>query len=120
MFQDEAAAFLAALIAAVLIATLVAGELNVGRFGILKIGGRRSSPGLYWVIIALLSLCLVAVGLTARKKQPQRAVRIQPPERPNQSPQHNAGIGPAILDGANPPRPALSSEKTARPQSPRG
>ncbi len=37
-----------------------------------------------------------------------------------QSPQRNAGIGPAILDSASPLRPALSSEETARPQSPRG
>jgi hypothetical protein len=42
------------------------------------------------------------------------------PKEPNKQPQHNAGIGPATLDGASPPRPALSSEKAARPQSPRG
>jgi hypothetical protein len=41
-------------------------------------------------------------------------------KRPNQPPQRNAGIGPATLGGAIPPRPALSSEETARPQSPRG
>ena len=40
--------------------------------------------------------------------------------RPNKSPQRNAGIGPATLDSAIPHRPAPSSEKTARPQSPRG
>jgi hypothetical protein len=42
------------------------------------------------------------------------------PRSSNQSPQRNAGIGPATLDGASPPRPALSSEETASPQSPRG
>jgi hypothetical protein len=51
-------------------------------------------------------------------------------KRPNQSLQHNAGIGPAISDSAIPPRRALSSEETAsayakpaadrRPQSPSG
>jgi hypothetical protein len=41
-------------------------------------------------------------------------------QKPNKSPQRNAGSGPATLDGASPPRPALSSEETARPRSPRG
>ena len=40
-------------------------------------------------------------------------------KQPNKSPQHNAGIGPAALDSASPLRPALSSEETARPHSPR-
>jgi hypothetical protein len=39
---------------------------------------------------------------------------------PNKSPQHNAGSGPAISDGAPPPQPASSSEETARAQPPRG
>ena len=33
--------------------------------------------------------------------------------RPNQSPQRNAGTGPAILDEASPSHRALSFEKTA-------
>ncbi len=45
---------------------------------------------------------------------------LQKRRMPNQSPQHNAGIGPAVLDSASPPRPAFSSEETAPPQSPRG
>jgi hypothetical protein len=36
-------------------------------------------------------------------------------KEPNKSPQLNAGSGPATLDSASPPRPALSSEEMARP-----
>jgi hypothetical protein len=38
----------------------------------------------------------------------------------NQSPQHNAGAGPADSKAAPPPRRTAPSEETARPQSPRG
>jgi hypothetical protein len=61
-----------------------------------------------------------------RKRREQRRQKSlgrtvpQISQRPNQTPQHNAGLGPATLDGASPPRPALSSEETAGTQSPRG
>lgn len=49
-------------------------------------------------------------------------VRPWPEEKkkPNQSPQRNAGAGPATSDEASPPHPASCFERTACAETPRG
>jgi hypothetical protein len=83
----------------------------------LKAGG-----GLPWIVVKESSW--------RKQSATIRVLKVKCETEPNKPPQHNAGSGPAALDGASPLGPALSSGITAstsakpaadrRPQSPRG
>ncbi len=79
------------------------------------LSARKDDKG-YWVI-GLMDWPTVA--RSAESKLSEEKIRAAL-KRPNQSPQHNAGVGPATLDSAIPSHRALSSEETVRAQPPRG
>jgi hypothetical protein len=77
---------------------------------------RRRDPILFWFEVLPCAVSMFAIDAYVA----WNIICDRTEKRPNKSPQRNAGIGPATLGSAIPLPPAMSSEKTARPQSPRG
>ena len=66
ILREVSAAFLAAMFATVLMKAIFTKELNIGRYGPVRIVG--PSDGWYWTFLVLFSLCLFAVLLAAEKR----------------------------------------------------
>ena len=109
-------------------------ELNAGRFVIIGLRDDDESPFHAWVIVERLPDGEY-LGFSKNGAETMEATDIRrriisnggtdfnsytADEEPNKSPQRNAGAGRAISDEASPSHRALSSEKTACAQSPRG